>query len=114
MLGYSDPYGGIGGSSVGSPDAGVYYSNLQVVQLSQPAYTINSIAISSGIVVIDFITTSPIDTASSFTLRISGTVNGAYDDVIPAASILSLGRNQFRASTAYTGGTQRFYRLHHN
>jgi hypothetical protein len=108
MLGYSDPYGG----SVGSPDASVYYANLQVVQLPATV-TINSIAISAGNVVVTFTTSNPSDTTSSFTLQSSGTVGGTYSNVSPAANISSLGSNQFQATTPYHGGTQ-FYRIHHN
>ncbi len=112
MLGYADPYG----SSLGNPEAGVYYANLQVVSLPSVApsiMTINSIVVSGSNVVITFTTSSGLDTTSSFTLRSSGTVNGTYNDVSPAATITSLGGNQFQATTAYTGGTE-FYRIHHN
>jgi hypothetical protein len=113
MLGYTDPYG----SSIGSPEAGVYIANLQVVQLASqlpPVVTINSIVISGGNVVIKFTTSSATDTTTSFTLRSSGTVNGTYTDVSPAATITSLGSNQFQATTPYIGGAQEFYRIHHN
>jgi hypothetical protein len=112
MLGYADPFG----ASIGAPEAGVYYSNLQVVQLAAavpPVITINSIVISGGNVVVKFTTSSGSDTTSSFTLRSSGTVSGTYNDVSPAATITSLGSNQFQATTPYNGGTQ-FYRIHHN
>jgi hypothetical protein len=110
MLGYADPFGG----SVGAPEAGVYYANLQVVQLAAPiVITINSIAINGGNVVITFTTSSAADTNTSFTVLSSGTVNGAYNAVSPAASITSLGGNQFQATTPYIGGTQ-FYLIQHN
>ena len=109
MLGYADPFG----ASVGNAEAGVYYANLQVVQLPI-AVTINSIAINGGNVVIKFTTNTGSDTTSSFTLRSSGTVNGTYADVIPAASITALGSNQFQATIPYTGGAQQYYRVHHN
>jgi hypothetical protein len=112
MLGYADPFG----ATVGNAEAGVYYANLQVVQLPSllpPVIIINSIAISGGNVVIKFTTTSGSDTTSSFTVRKSGTVNGTYNDVSPAATITSLGSNQFQATTPYNAGTQ-FYRIHHN
>ncbi len=112
MLGYADPFG----ASVGNAEAGVYYANLQVVQLPSAVsvITINSIAISGGNVVVTFTTSNAADTTSSFTLRSSGTVNGTYADVVPAATITSLGSNQFQATTPYTGGTQQYYRVHHN
>jgi hypothetical protein len=112
MLGYTDPYG----STIGSPEAGVYFANLQAVQLASllpPVVTISSITISGGNVVIKFTTSSASDTSSSFTLRNSGTVNGTYTDISPAATITPLGSNQFQATTPYSGGTQ-FYRIHHN
>jgi hypothetical protein len=112
MLGYADPFG----ASIGNAEAGVYYANLQVVQLpasSPPVITINSIAISGGNVVVKFTTTSAADTISSFALRSSGTVNGTYTDVSPVATITSLGSNQFQASTPYLGGGQLFYRIFH-
>jgi hypothetical protein len=113
MLGYTDPYG----STIGSPEAGVYIANLQVVQLASllpPVVTISSITISGGNVVITFTTSSASDTTSSFTLRSSGTVNGTYTDVNPAATISSLGSNKFQATTPYIVGSQEFYRIHHN
>ena len=109
MLGYADPFG----ASVGNAEAGVYYANLQVVSLTPPVVTISSITISGGNVVIKFTTSSATDTTSSFTLRSSGTVNGSYTDVSPAASITSLGSNQFQATTPYLGGGATFYRIFH-
>lgn len=111
MLGYADPFG----ATVGNQEAGVYYANLQVVQLPAsppPLITINSIALSGGNVVITFTTSSVTDTISSFTLTSSGTVNGTYNGVSPAATITSLGSQQFQASTPYTGG-QVFYKIFH-
>jgi hypothetical protein len=109
MLGYSDPF-----SSVGSPDAGVYFANLQVVQLGPSIVTINSISIAGSNVVIKFTTTSTLDTVSSFTLTSAGSVGGAYNPV-GSASIISLGSNQFQATAPYVsdGGAQQFYRIMH-
>ena len=113
MLGYADPFG----NSVGFPEAGAYFANLQVVQLPAVALpsvvTINSIAISGGNVVITFTTSNAADTTSSFTLRSSTAVNGTYADVSPSASITALGSNQFQASTPYLSGAQLFYRVYH-
>jgi hypothetical protein len=113
MLGYADPYG----ATVGSAEAGVYYANLQVVQLpaaSAPiVITINKITITGGNVVINFTTSSLSDTISSFTLSSAGVINGAYGAVSPAATITSLGGGQFQATTPYAGGTQ-FYEVQHN
>ncbi|MEY4917277.1 MAG: hypothetical protein RL616_1190, partial [Verrucomicrobiota bacterium] len=112
MLGYADPFG----ASVGNTEAGVYYANLQVVQLpslAPPVITVSNIVISGGNVLVKFTTTSGSDTTSSFVLRSSGTVNGTYADVSPAATITSLGGNQFQASTPYLGGGALFYRIYH-
>ncbi len=109
MLGYEDPYG----ASIGSPEAGVYYANLQVVSLDPSPITINNIAISGGNVVIKLTTQTGSDTTSSFTLQSSGAVDGTYNNVSPAANITSLGNNQFQATTPYSSGT-RFYRILHN
>lgn len=108
MLGYADP----AGNSVGNPEAGVYYANLQVVDLTPPTVTINNITISGGNVLVTFTTSSASDTTSSFTLVNAGTVNGSYASV--GSTITSLGSNQFRASTPYLGGSQVFYRVQHN
>jgi hypothetical protein len=107
MLGYADPFG----DTVGNPEAGVYYANLQVVQLPT-AVTINSIVISGGNVIIKFTTNTGSDTTSSFTLTSSGTLNGNFGAI--SATITSLGSNQFQASTPYTGAGQMFYRILHN
>jgi len=108
MLGYADPYG----TSIGSPEAGAYYANLQVVQLSPTVIKISSIAITGGNDVITFTTTDAADTTSTFTLQSSSTVNGPFTAVNPAATITSLGQNKFQATTPDTGGTL-FYRIQH-
>jgi len=106
MLGYADPFGG----SVGSTDAGVYYANLQVVQL--PSVTVNSIAIVGANTVVTFTTTGTSDTPASFSLQTSAAVTGPYVGV--GSTIISLGANQFQATTPYIGGAQRFYHVMHN
>lgn len=108
MLGYADPFG----ANIGSPEAGAYFANLQVVSLAPPTVTINSIAISGGNVIIKFTTSSASDTVSSFTLTSSSTVSGSYSAI--GSTIISLGSNQFQASTPYVGGGQQFYRILHN
>jgi len=110
MLGYADPFG----ASIGNPEQGVYYANLQVVQLpTPPVVTIKGIKITGGNVVITFTTSSASDTVSSFTLQSSGVVAGPYNNLSPAASLTSLGGNQFKAITPYNGGVE-FYRIQHN
>ena len=108
MLGYADPYG----TTVAGVEAGVYYANLQVVSLQPSPITINNIVISGGNVIITFSSQNGSDSISSFTLQSSNTVNGPYAGVSPAATITSLGMNQFQATTPYNGGTQ-FYRINH-
>ena len=109
MLGYADPFG----ASVGSPEAGAYFANLQVVQLSPPSVTINGISFSGGNVTIKFTTSIGTDTASSFSLTSCDTVNGLY---VPAGAsiITALGANQFQATIPYVGGGQLFYRVLRN
>jgi len=105
MLGYADPFG----ASIGSPDAGVYYANLQVVQL--PTVRIDSIAIVGANVVITFTTSDPLDTVTSFNLLSSTTLTGAYAGL--AGTFTSVGSNQFQVSTPYTGGASRYFRVTH-
>ncbi|HTB83290.1 MAG TPA: hypothetical protein VK742_06520 [Candidatus Sulfotelmatobacter sp.] len=115
MLGYEDPYG----ASIGSAESGVYYANLQVVQLPSTvpiSVTINSIKITGGNVVITFTTTSPADTTSSFTLEGSSTLSGTYTgySAVGSTTITSLGSNKFQASTPYTAAGSEFYLIQHN
>jgi hypothetical protein len=109
MLGYADPFG----NTIGSPEAGVYYANLQVASLQSTPILITGIAINGGNVVITFLTQTPSDTTASFSLQSSGTLTGTFTDVSPSASITSLGNNEFQATTPYHGGMQ-LYRIRHN
>jgi hypothetical protein len=113
MLGYSDPYGGTAGVSVGNPDAAAYFSNLKVVSLSGP--TITSIAVTNATgVLVKFTSVDGDDTAASFALQSAGTnrVAGPYADVSPAATISQLASGAFQATTTSTNKTQ-FYRIRH-
>jgi hypothetical protein len=105
MLGYADPFG----ASIGSPDAGVYYANLQVVQL--PTVTVNSIAIAGANVVITFTTTDPSDTVGSFNLMTSTKASSGYAGL--AGTFSSLGSSQFQVTTPYTAGAARFFKVTH-
>jgi len=105
MLGYADPFG----ASIGSADAGVYYANLQVVQL--PTVAVSSIAVVGSNVVITFTTSDSSDTVASFNLLSSATVKGNYTGL--AGTFSSLGASQFQVTTPYTGGTMRFFKVTH-
>ncbi len=104
MLGYADPYGGANGSSVGAADAGAYYANLQVVQLTAPA--ISSTTLNGGNVTLAF--SSP-DSSATFILQSSSNVGGPYTDV-PNGVVTPLGNGQYQA-TGPQIGDQQFYRL---
>ena len=106
MLGYSDPFG----DSVGSPEAGAYYSNLQVVRLPS-AITITHIDVSGGIVTLTFTTSNPDDTTSSFSVVSSTDVSGTYSSA-GGAIITSAGTQTFQATLSQSGDKQ-FYRISH-
>ena len=105
MLGYSDPYGGTGGASVGAQDAGVYYANLSVVQLSAPL--ISSTTVGGGNVTLNF--ASP-DSTATFVLQSASVVFGPYTDVSPAPAITTLGNGQYQFVVPNTG-SQKYYRI---
>ena len=110
MLGYADPYGGSTGTSVGSPDAAAYFSNLRVVRLTGPLIT--GFALSSPNVVITFTTTDGNDTTSSFALQAASTINGQYTDVTSAPSFTQLSNGAFQVTYPQNGSVQ-FYRIRH-
>ena len=105
MLGYTDPYGGANGASVGNPDGSVYYANLQVVQLTAPAIT--STTVSGGNITLAF--SSP-DSTATFVVQSASVVTGPYTDVSPAPTIVSLGNGHYQFTTAQSGA-QQFYRI---
>jgi hypothetical protein len=105
MLGYADPFGG----SIGSPDAGVYYANLQVVQL--PTIHIDSIAIPNTNAVITFTTSDPLDNPTLFNLLTSTNVAGTYTNL--TGTFAPVSGSQFQVTTPYTGGAKRFFRVTH-
>jgi hypothetical protein len=89
MLGYDDPYASIGtvansalngGIAPYFPGASVYYANAQVVQLGP---YITSTALSGTSLTINFTDSDTGDTAASFEIVASSTVNGTYT-AIPA------------------------------
>ncbi len=74
MMGYDDPFDSIGLSS-----SAVIYDNVRVVRILP--YRITSVVKSGGSILIDFTSS---DTASSFRLQSSATVDGTYADDISA------------------------------
>jgi hypothetical protein len=110
MFGYDDPF-----SSKGSADGAAYFSNVRVVQLPPMGIIITNIVLSGPNVVMRFTSTDSDDTAASFTLQSSGTVNEppSYADVSPAATFIDLGGEAFQV-TYPQNGSPRFYRIKHN
>jgi hypothetical protein len=104
MLGYNDPF-----SSVGTPDAAVYYSNLRVVRIGAP--NISQIAVNpvNNTVVLDFTSLDGDASAGSFVLQSAPVVTGPYVDV-SAATITQLGTAAFQAVVPTSGASQ-FYRI---
>ena len=106
MLGYECAL-----QSANNPEGAAYFSDLKVVSLAVPAVRITSIQLSGGNVVISFTSGIAGDTTSSFTVAHSGTVNGTYADVSPAA-VITGSAGSFQATFAKSGSAQ-FYRIHH-
>ena len=111
MLGYSDPFGGSTGLSIGNPDAAAYFSNLRVVSLTAPVIT--SIGITSKTnVLVKFLSYDGTDTAASFALQSTGTNNlvlGPYADNA-AATITQLVDGTYQATLTSTN-TAQYYRI---
>ena len=112
MLGYDCPIQGAYQQYIGTPDAAAYFSNLRVVSIATTPPVITSFTASGGNVVIKFTSSDSSDTTSSFALQSSGTVNGTYTDVSPAASFTLLGTGSFQV-TYPQNGSVRFYRIRH-
>jgi len=103
MLGYNDPF-----SSVGAPDAAVYYSNLKVVQLTPPVFSGSTpVVVAGGNVTLTF--SSP-DATATFLLQSASNLNGPWTDVSPQPIIVSLGGGNYQFTTA-KNGSQQFYRI---
>jgi hypothetical protein len=105
MLGYDDPF-----SSIGAPDAAVYFSNLRVVSLASPIITQIAVNKVNNTVVINFTTDDGDLIASSFALQSAAAVNGPYADNA-GASITALSAGAFQAVVPLSGSVQ-FYRVH--
>lgn len=105
MLGYADPYG----LSVGSADSGVYYANLQVVQL--PTVRIDNISLTNNNVLIAFTTSEATDTINSFNLLTATNAPGTYTNLTGTFSPIA--GSQFQVTTPYAGGAKRFFRVTH-
>ncbi len=102
MLGYEDPF-----DSLGDPDAAAFFSDVQVVRLG--TLKITGISTGGGNVVIQF--TSPDD---NIALQSSGTVNGTYTDVSPAATFTQDPVTQVFQTVYPQNGNAQFYRIRHN
>ncbi len=103
MLGYDDPF-----SSLGTPDAGVYFSDLQVVRLTPPAFNATSgIVVSGGNVTLTF--SSP-DATATFVLQSAPSVFGPWTDVSPQPTLVSLGGGNYQFTTPQSGA-ERFYKI---
>jgi hypothetical protein len=102
MLGYEDPF-----DSLDAPDAAAYFSNVEVVRLAP--LIITAISLSGPNVVIQF--TSP---DGDVTLQSSGTVNGTYIDVAPAATFTQNPITEIFQTVYPQNGAAHFYRIRHN
>ena len=97
------------GATVGNADAGVYYANLQVVQL--PTVRMNSISIVNPNDVITFTTSDPLDIPTMFNLLTSTNIIGTYTNLTGTFSPVA--GSQFQVTTPYTGGAKRYFRVTH-
>lgn len=105
MLGYTDPFG----TSVGNPDSGVYYANLQVVQL--PTIRIDNINQSNNNNVIQFTSSDPLDLSTSFNLLTSTNILGTFTNL--TGTFAPVSGTQFQVTTPFTGGFQRYFKVTH-
>ncbi len=105
MLGYADPFG----ATVGAPDSGVFYANVQVVQL--PTERIDSINVIAPNDVIKFTTSDPSDTVTSFNLLTATNAVGTYTNLTGTFSPVA--GTQFQVTTPYTAGAKRFFKITH-
>jgi hypothetical protein len=105
MLGYEDPFG----DSIGSADAGVYYANLQVVQL--PTVRIDNIAVTNSNDLITFTSSDPLDISTGFNLLTSTNITGTYTNL--TGTFAPVTGSQFQVTTPFTGGAKRFFRITH-
>ncbi|HWD19705.1 MAG TPA: Calx-beta domain-containing protein [Verrucomicrobiae bacterium] len=110
MLGYEDPYGGVGGISVGNPDGAVYYSDLRVVQLAPPS--ISQVGLGTSTISFSFTSTDGDDTPASFTVYSSADVAGPYA-AVPTATITEGANGSFSVVAPQTGAMQ-YYEVRHN
>lgn len=105
MLGYTDPFG----ASIGNPDAGVYYANLQVVQL--PTIRVDSIVVTNNNNLITFTSSDPLDLSTSFNLLTATNITGTFTTL--NGTYAPVAGSQFQVTTPFTGGPQRFFRVTH-
>ena len=109
MLGYDCPIQGAYKQYIGTPDAAAYFSNLRVVGLDVGP-TITNIKLDPGNVVITFTGPNSDDTPANFVLQSSSTINGTFTDVIPAATVVSLGSGSYQITYPESGSAQ-FYQI---
>lgn len=102
MIGYMDPYVSIGGGGA------AYFSNLRVVDLTPSITGITRVGNANQI---EFATGDLGDTAASFAVQTSATVNGGFADDA-TATIEQVKPGSFRATINVAGNTQ-FYRIRH-
>jgi hypothetical protein len=107
MLGYADPFGAA--DSKGTPDAGVYYANLQIVQL--PTIRIDNIAVTNNNDVIQFTTSDPLDVSTAFNLLTSTNILGTFTNL--TGTFAPVSGTQFQVTTPFTGGFQRYFKVTH-
>jgi len=105
MLGYADPFG----ASIGSADAGVYYANLQVVQL--PTIRIDNIAINGANNVITFTTSDPADISTAFNLLTATNILGTFTN--QSGTFAPVSGTQFQVTTPFKGEAKRYFKVTH-
>jgi hypothetical protein len=109
MLGYDDPFASVGSvAGAGISGAAVYYSNARVVQLTPPA--VSGFSLAGTTLTINFTDSDTDDTAASFEVLGSSTVNGTYAKVTATFSQSTSGA--WEAAITVPGGTvAEFYRI---
>jgi hypothetical protein len=109
MFGYDDPFASVGNVATAlAPGAAVYYSNARVVQLTPPSVTGNAVV--GNTLTISFTDSDTDDTAASFELLGSTTLNGTWAKVAATFSQTSSGSWQ-AVVTVPNGTAHEFYQV---